>query len=145
MKEEKEGLRAGPSDPKRTEGKFRCRVSIDRSTHPPSFIRPAGCHTSLWFPGRCHVPVWYGSVLSEWNRHSYQVCQLFIAMEWQDTGSISVGWMFICEALVPTGGTDAMNMICVSAIGVPITVHVGRTIPARFQKFHKGSGTPPTR
>ena len=37
-------VRAEPSDPKRTKGYFRCRVSIDRSTHPPPFIRRAGCH-----------------------------------------------------------------------------------------------------
>ena len=28
-------------------------VSTDKSTHPSSFIKPAGCHTSLGFPGRC--------------------------------------------------------------------------------------------
>ena len=40
---EKGRVRAEPSDPKRTKGYFRCRVTIDRSTHPPSFIRLTGC------------------------------------------------------------------------------------------------------
>ena len=43
--------RAEPLDPKRTKGSFKCRVSIDRSTYPPSFIRRA----SLGFPGRCQL------------------------------------------------------------------------------------------
>ena len=34
---------------------FRCMVSTDRFTHPPSFIRQAGCHTCLRFPGRCQL------------------------------------------------------------------------------------------
>ena len=34
-------------------GYLRCRVSIDRSSHPHSFIRRAGCYNSLEFPGRC--------------------------------------------------------------------------------------------
>ena len=48
-------VRAEPSDPKRTKGYFRCRVFIDRSTHPHSFIRRAGCPQSafdilyLWY------------------------------------------------------------------------------------------------
>ena len=46
---------AEPSDPKRTSRYFRRRVSLDRSTHPPSFIRRAGCHTGLGFPGRCQL------------------------------------------------------------------------------------------
>ena len=37
----------------RTKGCFRCRVSIDRSTHPLSFIRQAGWPTSFGFSGRC--------------------------------------------------------------------------------------------
>ena len=41
--------RAEPSNPKRTKGSFRCRVSIDIFTHPHSFIRRAG------FPGRCQL------------------------------------------------------------------------------------------
>ena len=41
--------RSEPSDPKRTKGYFRCRVSIDGSTHPPPFIMRAGCHNSLEF------------------------------------------------------------------------------------------------
>ena len=44
--------RPEPSNPKRTKGSFRCMVSIVRSTHLPSFIRRAGCCTSLGFPGR---------------------------------------------------------------------------------------------
>ena len=48
-------VRAEPPDPKRTKGSFRRMVSIDRSTHPPPFIRRAGCHTSLAFPGRCQL------------------------------------------------------------------------------------------
>ena len=44
-------VRAESSDPKRTKRSFRCRVSIDRSTHPHSFIWRAGCHTSFGFPG----------------------------------------------------------------------------------------------
>ena len=40
---------------KRTKGYFRCRGSIDRSTHPPFFIRRAGCHASLEFPGSCQL------------------------------------------------------------------------------------------
>ena len=47
--------RAEPSNPERTKGSFRCMVSIDRSTHPHSFIRQAGCHASIGFPGRCHL------------------------------------------------------------------------------------------
>ena len=37
-------VRAEPSDPKRTKGYFRCRVlvSIDRSSHPPSFLGEQG-------------------------------------------------------------------------------------------------------
>ena len=46
-------VRAEPSDPKRTKGYFICMVSIDRYSHPTTFIRRAGCHTSLGFPGRC--------------------------------------------------------------------------------------------
>ena len=30
-------------------------VSIDRSTHPHSFRRQAGCHASVGFPGRCQL------------------------------------------------------------------------------------------
>ena len=48
-------VRTEPSDPKRTKGYFRCRISIDRSSHPTSLMRRAGCHTSLGFPGRCQL------------------------------------------------------------------------------------------
>ena len=34
----KNRVRSEPSDPKRSKGSFKCMVSIDRSTHPPSFI-----------------------------------------------------------------------------------------------------------
>ena len=40
-----------PSDPKRTKGSFRCMVSIDRSKHPPSFIRQAWCPPAQGSPG----------------------------------------------------------------------------------------------
>ena len=36
--------REEPSNPKRTKGSFRCKVFIDRSKHPNSFIRRAGTH-----------------------------------------------------------------------------------------------------
>ena len=49
-KNKKRESKSTASDPKRTNGYFRCRVSIDRSTHPASFIRWEGCHTSLGFP-----------------------------------------------------------------------------------------------
>ena len=49
--------RAESSNPKRTKGSFRCMVSIDRSPHPHSFIRRAGCHARLEFPGRCQPPL----------------------------------------------------------------------------------------
>ena len=49
--------RAELSNPKRTKGSFRCMVSIDRSPHPHSFIRRAGCHARLEFPGRCQPPL----------------------------------------------------------------------------------------
>ena len=47
--------REEPSYPKRTKGSFRCMVSIDRSTHPHFFIRRAGCHAGVGFPGRCQL------------------------------------------------------------------------------------------
>ena len=54
------GQRAYLSNPKRTIRFFRCMVSIDRSTHPHSFIRRGGCHASLGFPGRCQLLVVVG-------------------------------------------------------------------------------------
>ena len=47
--------RAEPSYPKRTKGSFRCMLSTDRSTHPHFFIRRAGCHAGVGFPGRCQL------------------------------------------------------------------------------------------
>ena len=43
---------AEPSNSQRARGSFRCIISTNRSTHPPSFIWRAGCHTSLGFHGR---------------------------------------------------------------------------------------------
>ena len=61
MKEEKEGggVRAESSDLKMTKGPFRCMISIDRSTHPPPFIRWARCHPRLGFPRRCQQYTWF--------------------------------------------------------------------------------------
>ena len=50
VKEEKRE-REEPSNPERTKGSLRCMVSMDRSTHPYSFIRRAGCQSSSGFPG----------------------------------------------------------------------------------------------
>ena len=53
VKEEKRGReRAEPSNPERTKGSLSCMVSIERSTHPHSFIRRAGCQSSSGFPRR---------------------------------------------------------------------------------------------
>ena len=73
-------VRAEPSDPKRTKGYFRCMVSIDRSTQPPSFISRAGCHTSIGFHGNCElllhtmrcapcgvVNEWRSELRNKWN------------------------------------------------------------------------------
>ena len=64
-------IRPDPSDPEMTKGSFRCMVSIDRSTYPPSFIRQAGCHTSLGFPRRCQ-PLLH--TIEQAN--SFRVCHL---------------------------------------------------------------------
>ena len=39
------------------QGSFICMVSTDNSTHPLSFIRRAGCYSSLGFPERCKLLV----------------------------------------------------------------------------------------
>ena len=54
---------------------FRCRVPIDRSTHPPSFMRRAGCHTSFGFPGgaiRCD-PCGVADLDREWFLPFYSI------------------------------------------------------------------------
>ena len=73
-------VRAEPSDAKRTKGYFRCMVSIDRYTQPPSFISRAGCHTSIGFHGNCElllhtmrcapcgvVNEWRSELRNKWN------------------------------------------------------------------------------
>ena len=56
MTEEKErAVRSEPSNPKRVKGSFGCMVSINKFTHPPCFIRRAGCHANLGLPGSCEL------------------------------------------------------------------------------------------
>ena len=70
--------KADPSNPKRINGSFTCMVSTDRSTHPPAFVRRAGCHTSLGCPRRCQLlldtieqakGVWPWRVTHRWSAH----------------------------------------------------------------------------
>ena len=57
---------------KRTKEYFICMVSIDISTHSPSFIMRAGYHASLGFPGRSqpllHTLEQANSVCPLWGR-----------------------------------------------------------------------------
>ena len=76
-------VRTGPSDPKRTKGSLRCMASIDRSTHPPSFIRRTRCNTSLEFPGRCQL---LSHTIKQANRASRSIIDnevpTFIDINW---------------------------------------------------------------
>ena len=83
-------VRAEPSNPRRTKAYFRFTVSIDRSTHPPSFIRRARCHTNLGFPVRCkliqchHVT----PALSAWAGWTYYTLARTVATQFPVRGCI---------------------------------------------------------
>ena len=84
--------RAEPSNPKRTKGSLGCMISTDRSTHPPSFIRQAGCHATQKYFWRVILP-WF-------ERETYHSScwsvpwssQIRLAGVWPSGSAANRGW-----------------------------------------------------